>query len=316
MAKKLKNMFDNKNWIKWLAELLAVIIGLLVWFLGSQPPNTDYDVRMAVFGIDDAIIWPIIGSIAAAGIGAGSAALSNKQNQRNWEKQNEYNTPSSQMERYRAAGLNPNLIYGSGQSSAGNAGSIAQYQTTKFDSNDILNMVNAITNIRLQESQIKKSEAEANSVNLENQMKAYEASTYSLMRDYQVESARLNNLYRLGLIDMQQYQKGMVVAQTNSIIANTNLSRQQLKLAKQAYNVNAWSFGKSKELWNYQKTALQDENWMRQYDREHYAAFAKQKYSKGLVGMFGGGLGAAVGAALPFIKALNPAPVYHNFYNY
>lgn len=38
-----------------------------------------------------------------------------------WRMQNEYNTPAKQMERYRAAGLNPNLIYGSGSASAGNA---------------------------------------------------------------------------------------------------------------------------------------------------------------------------------------------------
>lgn len=31
-----------------------------------------------------------------------------------WNRQNAYNTPSSQMERLRAAGLNPNLVYGSG----------------------------------------------------------------------------------------------------------------------------------------------------------------------------------------------------------
>lgn len=37
-----------------------------------------------------------------------------------WHEQNEYNSPVAQMQRYRDAGLNPNLIYGSG-SSAGNA---------------------------------------------------------------------------------------------------------------------------------------------------------------------------------------------------
>lgn len=31
-----------------------------------------------------------------------------------WERQNMYNSPSAQMERLKAAGLNPNLVYGSG----------------------------------------------------------------------------------------------------------------------------------------------------------------------------------------------------------
>lgn len=40
-----------------------------------------------------------------------------------WRMQNEYNSPEMQMQRFKAAGLNPNLIYGQGN--AGNAGSIS-----------------------------------------------------------------------------------------------------------------------------------------------------------------------------------------------
>ena len=38
-----------------------------------------------------------------------------------WNKQNEYNSPTAQLQRYKDAGLNPNLIYGGGSASAGNA---------------------------------------------------------------------------------------------------------------------------------------------------------------------------------------------------
>lgn len=40
------------------------------------------------------------------------AALQNQYNIDQWNRQNAYNDPSAQMERYRKAGLNPNLIYG------------------------------------------------------------------------------------------------------------------------------------------------------------------------------------------------------------
>lgn len=43
-----------------------------------------------------------------------------------WNKQNEYNSPAAQMERFKSAGLNPHLIYGQG--SPGNAGTPPQYQ--------------------------------------------------------------------------------------------------------------------------------------------------------------------------------------------
>lgn len=48
----------------------------------------------------------------------------NKLNIQNWKMANEYNSPQAQMERYKAAGLNPNLVYGSlGQTAAGNLSS-------------------------------------------------------------------------------------------------------------------------------------------------------------------------------------------------
>ena len=49
----------------------------------------------------------------------GNMELAKYQNDRNmelWNMQNSYNAPSAQMARYKEAGLNPNLIYGSGSS--------------------------------------------------------------------------------------------------------------------------------------------------------------------------------------------------------
>ena len=42
-----------------------------------------------------------------------------------WNKQNDYNSPQQQMERFAEAGLNPNLIYGQGN--AGNATSAPSF---------------------------------------------------------------------------------------------------------------------------------------------------------------------------------------------
>lgn len=42
-----------------------------------------------------------------------------------WNRQNEYNSPSAQMSRFKEAGLNPNLIYGQG--SSGNATQLPKY---------------------------------------------------------------------------------------------------------------------------------------------------------------------------------------------
>ncbi len=53
------------------------------------------------------------------------------QNLEMWNRQNAYNDPASQMQRYTDAGLNPNMIYGSGTSSAGNSSQIPKYTAPK-----------------------------------------------------------------------------------------------------------------------------------------------------------------------------------------
>lgn len=79
----------------------------------------------------------IAGGLPGALLSTGSSLLSNigskkRQNQADakniefWKMQNQYNTPSAQMQRLKDAGLNPNLIYGSSPAGAsGSAGSIA-----------------------------------------------------------------------------------------------------------------------------------------------------------------------------------------------
>lgn len=59
------------------------------------------------------------------------AELEYQRNLELWNKQNAYNTPEAQMERFSKAGLNKNLIYGQG--SPGNAQNISSYQVDKTD---------------------------------------------------------------------------------------------------------------------------------------------------------------------------------------
>lgn len=55
----------------------------------------------------------------------------NEINLRNWSLQNQYNTPSAQMQRLKDAGLNPNLIYQSG-GAVSQAGEIAAPSSSSF----------------------------------------------------------------------------------------------------------------------------------------------------------------------------------------
>lgn len=63
-------------------------------------------------------------------IGAGVQGLTNRKNRKfalkMWNLQNEYNTPLAQMDRLRAAGLNPNLVYGGGMNNTASSPDVPQ----------------------------------------------------------------------------------------------------------------------------------------------------------------------------------------------
>lgn len=84
----------------------------------------------------------ISGGIALTGT-MGSAGISNARNMRlaryaadfqreQIREQNAYNTPAAQLQRYKDAELNPNLIYGDGGASAGNQTSHATYDAPEY----------------------------------------------------------------------------------------------------------------------------------------------------------------------------------------
>lgn len=99
------------------------------------------------------------------------ARETNEANYNLWKENNAYNTPEAQMARYRAAGLNPNMIYG--QISSGNSSSPASAQgavmkATKFGDLGSMNAVMSYlqnrlnqSTIRLQDTQSSKNDAES-----------------------------------------------------------------------------------------------------------------------------------------------------------
>lgn len=107
--------------------------------------------------------------LAAAGIAAaaqaGSSLIANRggkksqerANQFNveqWNRQNEYNDPQAQMSRLKAAGLNPNLIYGTSPTSAvGNAGSVAPAKAAPYNFDNPLREINTFANLKQTEAQ-------------------------------------------------------------------------------------------------------------------------------------------------------------------
>lgn len=97
------------------------------------------------------------------------AELAYQRSVEQWNRQNMYNTPEAQMARFKAGGLNPNLIYGQGNS--GNASAPPQYQPAnmqyRYESGDFGTPIAALLptlmsvgtwmqNMRLTEQELEK----------------------------------------------------------------------------------------------------------------------------------------------------------------
>lgn len=147
-----------------------------------------------------------IGSAALQGLGAAgnvaSVLLTNKANRELAEysfdmqrqmiqEQNEYNSPVQQMTRYQQAGLNPNLIYGNGQASAGNQSEIARYQAPVMHAPEIElgSMMTMGLQALRQEAEIRNIEKQGNLIDAEA------AATWENFASKQRENVMQNLLY-------------------------------------------------------------------------------------------------------------------------
>lgn len=156
-----------------------------------------------------------------------------------WNAANKYNSPASQMERFKAAGLNPNLIYGQGN--AGNTATIPKYQAPKVDyqyrpSVDPLAMLGAYQDFRMKQAQTKAAEAQANEA--EDYWKNKTGGAYEkMMLDYyKRHGVKMETDVKMGNFDLniggkatpwQQYQLDIAKAKANTENERAALIRQQ-----------------------------------------------------------------------------------------
>lgn len=89
-----------------------------------------------------------------------------------WDMQNEYNSPAAQMKRYRDAGLNENLIYGQGVSTAagvprGSSAPAAQFTPNHYDLSGVGSSLASIYDLKLKEATTNNLEAQ-NTVTLQD----------------------------------------------------------------------------------------------------------------------------------------------------
>lgn len=181
-------------------------------------------------------------SVLAAGIGATAGAISdyvntkrqNKQYQReladsraNWNMQNAYNSPSNQMARLRAAGLNPNLIYQSGSAFSG-AGEIGLNSREMPDFGQVAERGIDAFNAGLQSDSVK-SAIELNKATTENTQQ--DTLTKSIMnkwlpKEKRKQLAQMNA--NINLINQQRDYYEKLTGLTSQQVDNSVLEYQHI----------------------------------------------------------------------------------------
>lgn len=160
----------------------------------------------------------------------------NQLNMQNWKMANEYNSPQAQMERYKAAGLNPNLVYGSlGQTAAGNlsspsssgvnprtqlGGSASSFMIAAAQAK---NMQLQNTNIEEQNNQIRANIAKTNA-----ETRNIEENTNQLLEFKQLRKDALNYANTMAKLGIDRETAESNYYEANAYLRNALLNNQRI----------------------------------------------------------------------------------------
>ncbi|QCS37345.1 DNA pilot protein [Tortoise microvirus 89] len=120
-----------------------------------------------------------------------------------WRMQNEYNSPAAQMQRLKAAGLNPNLVYNDGATHTAAAVRSTDSKSWNPTTPDIAGLssaaiqgIQAYQDITLQQEQVKNMEAQRRNMALDSILKSAELASKQITNARgQLELAKARDLY-------------------------------------------------------------------------------------------------------------------------
>lgn len=185
--------------------------------LGEEPPSAApvTEVTNVRKKID-----PVTGSIITGAIGSAANLIMNysnnrandrrqqeayEQNLRMWHLQNQYNSPASQIARLKAAGLNPNLIYGNPDNTAQAPPSkgVSEGHAGQVDPMLAMNAMSIAKQMEVADSQIQRNQAEAmnfeagaRNYDADSLLKGEELSWRPTQRQMEQEIVRFTNMLR------------------------------------------------------------------------------------------------------------------------
>jgi len=175
-----------------------------------------------------------------------------------WNLQNQYNSPASQMRRFKQAGLNPNLIYGQGN--AGNATTLPRYSAPTmqpvtvnpaiFQIGNALDVLGKYMDYRIksaQEEQIRQQTS--NMFYQQNTLWPTQNNLWSSQKSYW--DANANRI--TGLLPFEKRNYNSLI---NTRSDNLSLSRLRYDLDRQRY---MYDLDLRNRMWNIQKDYVSEQ---------------------------------------------------------
>jgi len=157
-----------------------------------------------------------------------------------WNMQNEYNSPASQMQRYKMAGLNPNLIYGQMNEGATVRSSTAQGWNPDAPSLNTAQALNAVTQRAAQKNQESQTQAQLQLMEQEKLLKiAQTIATYqgvdSSKFDLDQKKRLADNSYEAAVegLNKAKAEIAHINAGTAATEANTTYTKDSNRRAEQ-----------------------------------------------------------------------------------
>lgn len=162
-----------------------------------------------------------------------NVALADKEfanNKQMWELQNKYNDPAAQMARLGGAGLNPNLVYGSGSAPGNQSGPAPRYNAPSmqpaFGPIQVPEMLAQYQDFQMKQAQIDNVKAQTDNV----RERTTSEPVARLLKDIQGQSGKVKLDLSKG---MAPYQQSIVESQAKKAGVDVQLGMQNLRNLKQ-----------------------------------------------------------------------------------
>lgn len=242
-------------------------------------------------GLKPQDVLPVVGGLVDTVIGGAFNSLSGRRNRKfaremywternnalaDWNMQNEYNSPSAQMERLKEAGLNPFLVYGNGgsaiQAATVRGGQGGTVQETPMQGTRLGESMREIYNIKLADAQLKNQSLVAENLrqDLANK-KANEFSTYAEAANKVLNSKHLKfDLDRKNELTMQIIEDAW--AKTGLTKAQIDATVHGNKRAEELHPYNIQMAGKLNTEKDIEITGKKIDNLMKQMQNQQFDA--------------------------------------------